>query len=87
MWAYRAWLPKLDALVFTGGIGEHAAQVRAAACQDLHHLGLCLDEKANTSVTEGIAEIQRADADIRIMVIPTDEEAEIAQQTLELLPH
>jgi len=86
MGAYRALLPKLDALVFTGGIGEHAAQVRAAACQDLHHLGFCLDEKANTLVTQGIAEIQRADADIRIMVIPTDEEAEIAQQTLELIP-
>lgn len=87
MGAYRALLPKLDALVFTGGIGEHAMQVRAAACQDLHHLGFCLDEKANTSVTQGIAEIQRADADIRIMVIPTDEEAEIAQQTLDLIPH
>lgn len=87
MGAYRALLPKLDALVFTGGIGEHAAQVRAAACHDLDHLGFFLDEKANTSVTQGIAEIQMADAEIRIMVIPTDEEAEIAQQTLELIQH
>ena len=87
MGAYRALLPKLDALVFTGGIGEHAAQVRAAACHDLDHLGFFLDEKANTSVTQGIAEIQMADAEIRIMVIPTDEEAEIAQQTLELILH
>ena len=84
--AYRALLPRLDALVFTGGIGEHAAKVRAAACHDLWHLGFSLDEAANAAVTHGIAEIQSADAAIKIMVIPTDEEAEIARETLDLIP-
>ncbi|MFM8442011.1 MAG: acetate/propionate family kinase [Methylococcus sp.] len=85
--AYRALLPNLDALIFTGGIGEHAAQVRAAACRDQHHLGFYLDEKANAMISQGVAEIQTSNADIKIMVIPTDEEAEIAQQTLNLIPH
>ena len=85
--AYRALLPNLDALIFTGGIGEHAAQVRAAACRDQHHLGFYLDEKANVMISQGVAEIQTSNADIKIMVIPTDEEAEIAQQTLNLIPH
>ena len=85
--AYRALLPNLDALIFTGGIGEHASQVRAAACRDQHHLGFYLDEKANAMISQGVAEIQTSNADIKIMVIPTDEEAEIAQQTLNLIPH
>lgn len=83
--AYRAELPELDALVFTGGVGEHAAAIRAGACRDFGHLGLHLDETANAAPLSGIAELQTPGAAIKILVVPADEEAEIARQSLELL--
>jgi acetate kinase len=83
--AYRALLPKLDGLVFTGGVGEHAAAIRAAVCRDLGHLGLHLDEAANAGNQSGIAELQSPLSAIKILVVPADEEAEIARQSIELL--
>ena len=83
--AYRAALPELDALVFTGGVGEHATAIRAGACRDLGHLGLHLDAAANAAPPYGIAELQSPQAAIKILVVPADEEAEIARQCLELL--
>ena len=85
--AYRALLPELQALVFTGGIGEHASAIRSAACRDLAHLGFHLDEDKNRSIPPGLAEIQSSHSAVRIMVVPTDEEGEIARQALELLSH
>lgn len=83
--AYRALLPELHALVFTGGVGEHAPAIRSAACRDLLHLGLHLDEEKNQATLSGLAEIQSSCSAVKIMVIPTDEEGEIARQALELL--
>ena len=83
--AYRAFLPELHALVFTGGVGEHAPAIRSAACRDLLHLGLHLDEDKNQANLLGLAEIQSSCSAVKIMVIPTDEEGEIARQALELL--
>jgi acetate kinase len=83
--AYRAFLPELHALVFTGGVGEHAPAIRSAACRDLLHLGLHLDEDKNQATLSGLAEIQSSHSAVKIMVIPTDEEGEIARQALELL--
>ena len=83
--AYRAQLPRLDALVFTGGIGEHAAPVRSAACRDLSHLGIVLDESANRSAGTGVSEIQALSSPVRVMIVPSDEEGEIARQTIDLL--
>ena len=83
--AYRAFLPELHALVFTGGVGEHAPAIRSAACRDLLHLGLHLDEDKNQATSSGLAEIQSSCSAVKIMVIPTDEEGEIARQALELL--
>ena len=83
--AYRAQLPLLDALVFTGGIGEHAAKVRAMALEEMAHLGFVLDEKANGFSGQGIKAIHRAESPVAILVVPTDEEREIAQQAADLL--
>jgi acetate kinase len=79
--AYYAVLGRLDVLIFTGGIGEHAAPVRRRVCAGLEHLGLCLDEGANAGAGDGIAAIHAAASPSRILVIPTDEELEIARQT------
>jgi len=83
--AYRAELPELDALVFTGGIGEHAPKVRLDALSGLSHLGFDLDVDRNEAYAGGIAEIQRPGALIRVMVAPPAEEREIALQSAELL--
>lgn len=71
-------LEGLDALVFTAGIGEHAAPVRAAICRQLGWLGLTLDPAANARHGPRISQ---ADSRISAWVIPTDEEKVIAQHT------
>ncbi|MFN5746834.1 MAG: acetate/propionate family kinase [Methylococcaceae bacterium] len=79
--AYVALLGRVDALVFTGGIGEHAAEIRAEACCDLAGLGIVLDTAANQAATDQVLEIQSAVSTVRILVVATDEEQEIARQT------
>ncbi len=72
----------LDALVFTAGIGEHAAPVRADVCRRCAWLGVDLDEAANT---ENGPRISLPGSRVSAWVIPTDEEALIARQTLAVL--
>ncbi len=74
----------LDALVFTGGIGEHAAPVRERICRQLAWLGLTLDAGANAAGGDP-ARISTADSRIAVCVIPTNEEWMIARHTAELL--
>ena len=87
--AYLALLPKLDALVFTAGIGENSTLVREMTLKDLNHLGISLDLERNKNVKRGtIQEIQtesKAQTLIKILVVPTDEEKEIASQTKAIL--
>lgn len=84
--AYCAVLGQVDALVFTAGVGENSAYVRQQACQGLENLGIRLDEGKNErgAVAE-ISEIQAADSPVRVLIIPTNEELEIATQTLAAL--
>ena len=83
--AYMAVLGKVDGLVFTGGIGENSGVVRQKAVENMERFGLRLDSRANKSVPQGQAsEISTADSDVKIMVIPTNEEVLIARQTLAL---
>ena len=76
-----AALGGLDALVFTGGIGEHAAPVRAAACKGLAWLGIQLDEQANIKNT---SHISTTDSQVKALVIPTNEEWMLARHTVEI---
>ena len=80
--AYAAVLGGLDALVFTGGIGEHSHQVRAALCRRLASLGVVLDENANRS---GGAVISAPEGRVWVRVIATNEESMIARHTLALV--
>lgn len=80
--AYTAVLGGLDAFVFTAGIGEHSAPVRAALCHKLGWLGVRLDEQANAA---GASRISTADSQVSVWVIPTNEEVMIAQHTLALV--
>ena len=80
--AYAAVLGGLDAFVFTAGIGEHSAPVRAALCAKMACLGVKLDERANVSNGPRISTLDSA---VSVWVIPTNEELMIAQHTLALV--
>jgi acetate kinase len=77
-----AVLGGLDALVFTGGIGENAAPVRQRVCSGFQWLGMTLDEDANTANAH---EISKGGSSVRVLVVPTDEEGMIARYTADLL--
>ena len=80
--SYAAVLGGLDALVFTGGIGEHSHQVRAALCRQLASLGVLLDEDANRA---GGAVISAPEGRVSVRVIATNEELMIARHTRALV--
>src|SRR5512135_1945199 len=80
--ALAAVLKGLDALVFTAGIGEHAAEVRARVCRDAAWLGVALDDEANH---RGGPRISKGGPVPSVWVIPTNEELMIARHTLRLL--
>jgi acetate kinase len=73
-----AVLGGVDVLVFTGGVGEHLPEVRAAACATLGAFGIALDEQRNAD--PGAGEINRAGSAARLFVIAAREDAEIARQ-------
>jgi acetate kinase len=81
-----AALGGLDALVFTGGIGENAVAVRERICRGLERLGLTLEPERNARMVGGEAgEISRDGCSLRAFVIPTNEELLIARDTLRVL--
>ncbi len=80
--AYYAALGRLDALVFTAGVGEHDPKVRSRVCEGLDRLGITLDEVRNEALQAGPRSIHLQGAEVHILVIPTDEEAEIARLAL-----
>jgi acetate kinase len=83
--AYTAAMSGVDALVFTGGIGEHAAGIRSRICAGLGFLGIELDEQRNRARIEPAARallVSRDDAPVRVLVVPTDEEGAIAAETV-----
>jgi acetate kinase len=80
--AYLAVIGRLDAVVFTGGIGENSSVVRSRVCTGLEHLGVLLDEARNAAVSGSAAEVQADGAPFKLLVIKTNEEQEIARQTV-----
>ena len=83
--SYIAILGGLDAIVFTAGIGENADHVRGPVVRRLAHLGLILDEEANLQRSKQAREISTAASPVKVLVIPTNEELEMAQETLEVI--
>lgn len=78
-------LEGLDALVFAGGVGENAQSLRSRVCSGFEYLGLAIDEDANTAVRGDAARISAANSRVDVWMIPTDEEAVIADAMVELL--
>jgi acetate kinase len=83
--AYAAVLGGVDALVFTAGVGENSDVVRAGAVRGLEFLGIAIDQDANAARGGGSRSISPPGSAVAVLVIPTDEELEIAQQTTRLV--
>ncbi len=83
--SYAAVLNGLDAVVFTAGVGENDPDVRARVCRDMNFLGIQLDEEKNQIRSKELREINSTESTVKVLVIPTNEELEIAKQCFELL--
>jgi acetate kinase len=83
--AYTAALNGLDAIVFTAGIGENSSYMRKLVCTEMEYFGIELDEEKNQVRSKSIREINKQNAKAKVLVIPTDEEYEIANQVYHLL--
>lgn len=79
--SYFAALEGLDGVVFTAGIGENAPYVREVCCRGLNKLGIEIDLQRNNRPGKGIREISTPTSEVKVLVIPTNEELKIAQET------
>lgn len=82
--SYTAILNGLDAIVFTAGIGENAPEIRQLVCNDLDYLGVTLDSEKNKTKPNSLTIINKETSKVKILVIPTNEELEIAKESVNL---
>ncbi|MFD1616360.1 acetate/propionate family kinase [Gelatiniphilus marinus] len=82
--SYAAVLNGLDAIVFTAGIGENSQFMRQEICKDLDFLGIALDAEKNNCKPKSLTTINTETSKVKILVIPTNEELEIAKQSVGL---
>lgn len=83
--SYVAAMNGLDAIVFTAGIGENSDTIRKLVCTDMEYLGIELDVDKNAVRAKQLTEVHKETSKVKILVIPTNEELEIAKQSYELL--
>ncbi len=83
--SYSAVLGRVDCLIFTGGIGENDIDVRKNSCSGLENLGISLDLEANNQRAKEILEINKKESRVKVLVIPTNEELEIALQVKSMI--
>ena len=83
--AFAAAMGGVDIIVFTAGVGENQASMRAAVCRDMEFMGVKVDEALNATIRGKEAVISTADSKVKVVVIPTDEELMIASDTAALV--
>ncbi len=83
--SFAAAMNGLDAVLFTGGIGENESLVRSMACSDMEFFGIKLDEELNKTIRGKLCKISSADSKVEVWVVPTNEELLIARDTLALI--
>ncbi len=83
--AYYAALGELHAVVLTGGVGQHSADLRAAALGGLDRLGIVIDPQRNDAPRTDARAVSADGSEVAVLVVPTDEEWEIARQALEVV--
>ncbi len=82
--SYAAAMGGVDAVLFTGGIGENSVPAREDACEGLEFMGIKLDKEANERFNHGEGRISAPDSRVEVWIVPTNEELLIARDTLEL---
>lgn len=82
---YAAAMGGVDAIIFTGGIGENSASQRGDICSDMEYLGLSIGEELNNNASRKEAKFSTGDSKVEAWVIPTNEELMIAQDTVEIV--
>ncbi len=82
--SYAAILNGLDAIVFTAGIGENSIEMRQRVCEDLDYLGISVDIEKNKIRPDKLTVVSKESSKVKILVIPTNEELEIAKQSVGL---
>jgi len=85
--AYYSVLDRVDAVVFTAGVGENDAAVRSMALAGLERLGIAVDSERNSLQGKGARVISPVGAEVVVLVVPTDEELEIARQAASIVDH
>lgn len=83
--SYAAAMNGLDAIVFTAGIGENSSVIRELVCKDMSYFGIDLDSQKNNVRSSELREINTDNSKTKILVIPTNEELEIAKQAYQLV--
>ncbi len=79
--SYIAVLGGADAIIFTGGIGEHSPLIRGLVMENMEYCGAIFDENLNETYESGVAYLNKENSKVKIMVIPTNEELSIARET------
>ncbi len=83
--SYSAVMNGVDMIVFTGGIGENADRVREAVCKRFGYIGLEFDTEKNRGLRSKEAIISKPDSKVKVLVVPTNEELVIAEETVKVL--
>ncbi|GGE70002.1 acetate kinase [Pedobacter psychrotolerans] len=83
--AYAAILNGMDAIIFTAGVGENDRDMRETVCDELAYLGIEMDKEANQKYNGGIMDVSVSNSKVKILIIPTNEEYEIASQCYRLM--
>ncbi len=83
--SYTAAMNGLDAVLFTGGIGENSWEVREAVCKNMSYFGIQIDEALNRSTRGKLMKLSTADSKVEVWIVPTNEELLIARDTLALI--
>ena len=81
--AFGAAMNGIDAVVFTAGIGENSSLLRKLVCTDMDYLGLVLDDGKNEAKSDALREINSNASKVKVLVVPTNEELEIAKQVFD----
>ena len=79
--SYAAVLNGVDAIVFTGGIGEHSDLMRRLVMEDMEYLGVDFDFEANKQHGDGVRVLSKPDSKVKVFILPTNEELSIARET------
>ena len=83
--AYASAMNGLDGIVFTAGVGENSILMRKMICENMDYLGIKMDLEANNVRASKIIDVGAIDSKVKILVIPTNEEMEIAKQSYQLI--